>query len=139
MLIQFFHIFLYVNFWKSLNLCCALKGKGRTPPPPPTMLRVWYSISVSNIWLQFFTGCDVGYYGENCSDRCYHCKNNATCGIQHGDCDDSGCVNPGKQPPRCKGLKRNRDVKENKFFLITIHLLLFSTSSSGIEFNHERI
>nr|XP_034319766.1 uncharacterized protein LOC105348378 isoform X2 [Crassostrea gigas] len=48
-------------------------------------------------------GCDVGYYGENCSDRCYHCKNNATCGIQHGDCDDSGCVNPGKQPPRCKG------------------------------------
>lgn len=68
-----------------------------------------YSIRVSNISLQFFTGCDVGYYAENCSDRCDHCKNSASCGIQHGDCDENGCVYPGYQPPLCKGLKRNRD------------------------------
>ncbi|XP_065938298.1 uncharacterized protein [Magallana gigas] len=48
-------------------------------------------------------GCDSGHYGENCSSNCDHCKNNATCGIQNGECDNNGCAGPGYQPPLCKG------------------------------------
>lgn len=37
-------------------------------------------------------GCEVGYYGENCSRTCDHCKNNATCGVESGECDRFGCA-----------------------------------------------
>uniref|UniRef100_A0A8W8NUH6 protein-tyrosine-phosphatase n=2 Tax=Magallana gigas TaxID=29159 RepID=A0A8W8NUH6_MAGGI len=37
-------------------------------------------------------GCEVGYYGEDCSKKCDHCKNNASCGIQNGECDRFGCA-----------------------------------------------
>lgn len=50
-----------------------------------------------------FKGCDSGHYGENCSSNCDHCKNNATCGIQNGECDNNGCAGPRYQPPLCKG------------------------------------
>lgn len=29
--------------------------------------------------------------------------NNATCGIEQGDCDALGCANFGVRPPLCKG------------------------------------
>lgn len=47
-------------------------------------------------------GCETGTYGESCLKKCYHCKNNATCGIQNGECDGSGCIGLYK-PPLCKG------------------------------------
>ncbi|XP_065938287.1 protein draper-like [Magallana gigas] len=47
-------------------------------------------------------GCETGHYGEDCAKKCDHCKNNATCGIQNGECDDNGCASPGYQPPLCK-------------------------------------
>lgn len=40
----------------------------------------------------FLLGCEVGYYGKNCSMTCEHCKNNATCGIRNGECDSFGCA-----------------------------------------------
>lgn len=47
-------------------------------------------------------GCETGTYGESCSKKCNQCKNNATCGIQYGECDGSGCIGLYK-PPLCKG------------------------------------
>lgn len=37
-------------------------------------------------------GCEKGYYGKNCSNKCEHCKNNTSCGIRSGRCDDLGCA-----------------------------------------------
>lgn len=42
--------------------------------------------------LVLLLGCEVGYYGKNCSTTCDHCKNNASCGIQSGECDSLGCA-----------------------------------------------
>lgn len=50
----------------------------------------------------FDLGCNVGFYGEDCSKKCNHCRNNATCRIQNGECDDLGCSNKGYQPPSCQ-------------------------------------
>uniref|UniRef100_A0A8W8NPK4 protein-tyrosine-phosphatase n=1 Tax=Magallana gigas TaxID=29159 RepID=A0A8W8NPK4_MAGGI len=47
-------------------------------------------------------GCEVGYYGRNCTNKCDHCKNSVTCGVQNGECDALGCINDGYQPPLCK-------------------------------------
>nr|XP_022312100.1 uncharacterized protein LOC111117327 isoform X1 [Crassostrea virginica] len=47
-------------------------------------------------------GCDTGRFGVNCSRTCDHCKNKATCGIEHGECDDYGCAVPGLQPSLCE-------------------------------------
>ncbi|XP_052695519.1 uncharacterized protein LOC128173882 [Crassostrea angulata] len=47
-------------------------------------------------------GCNVGYYGENCSKKCDRCSNNTTCGIENGECDALGCSNNGYQPPLCQ-------------------------------------
>lgn len=46
---------------------------------------IWFSPVLS-------LGCEVGYYGENCSTTCDHCKNNGTCGIRNGECDSLGCA-----------------------------------------------
>lgn len=45
---------------------------------------IWFLLVLS-------LGCEVGYYGENCS-TCDHCKNNATCGVERGECDSFGCA-----------------------------------------------
>lgn len=50
-----------------------------------------------------YLGCETGHYGEDCSKKCDHCRNNATCGIQNGECDHNGCASPVYQPPLCKG------------------------------------
>ncbi|XP_065938709.1 receptor-type tyrosine-protein phosphatase alpha isoform X2 [Magallana gigas] len=53
-------------------------------------------------------GCEVGYYGENCSRTCDHCKNNATCEVESGECDKFGCAtgyiktSPSETCERCK-------------------------------------
>nr|XP_034321631.1 receptor-type tyrosine-protein phosphatase epsilon-like isoform X2 [Crassostrea gigas] len=52
--------------------------------------------------------CEVGYYGRNCTNKCDHCKNSVTCGVQNGECDALGCINDGYQPPLCKECKRGR-------------------------------
>lgn len=46
---------------------------------------IWFSLVLT-------PGCEVGYYGEDCSKKCDHCKNNASCGIQNGECDRFGCA-----------------------------------------------
>lgn len=50
----------------------------------------------NTMWFDFHLfltlGCEVGYYGEDCSKKCDHCKNNASCGIQNGECDRFGCA-----------------------------------------------
>nr|ACH42087.1 predicted protein tyrosine phosphatase [Crassostrea gigas] len=45
-------------------------------------------------------GCDVGYYGENCSKSCGVCKS-GTCDIVTGQCDELGCALPGLQASAC--------------------------------------
>lgn len=50
-----------------------------------------------------YIGCETGHYEEDCSTKCNHCNNNATCGIHNGECDDNGCASSGYQPPLCKG------------------------------------
>lgn len=45
----------------------------------------------------------MGYYGRNCRNKCDHCKNSVTCGVQNGECDALGCINDGYQPPLCTG------------------------------------
>lgn len=50
-----------------------------------------------------FLGCETGNYGGDCSKKCDHCKNNASCAIQNGECDDIGCASPVYQHPLCKG------------------------------------
>nr|XP_022312103.1 receptor-type tyrosine-protein phosphatase U-like [Crassostrea virginica] len=47
-------------------------------------------------------GCDTGWFGFDCSEKCDHCMNNATCGIEQGECDTFGCAHFGVQPPLCK-------------------------------------
>lgn len=42
--------------------------------------------------ISLYSGCEKGHYGENCSNNCNHCMNNATCGIRSGQCDDLGCA-----------------------------------------------
>lgn len=59
--------------------------------------------SISTVFGIFYLGCEVGYYGRNCTNKCDHCKNSVTCGVQHGKCDALGCINDGYQPPLCKG------------------------------------
>nr|XP_034320549.1 multiple epidermal growth factor-like domains protein 10 isoform X2 [Crassostrea gigas] len=46
-------------------------------------------------------GCETGTYGVNCSKRCSHCKNNGTCDIDTGECDDNGCALSGFKSPLC--------------------------------------
>uniref|UniRef100_K1QV61 Multiple epidermal growth factor-like domains 11 n=1 Tax=Magallana gigas TaxID=29159 RepID=K1QV61_MAGGI len=46
-------------------------------------------------------GCETGFYGENCSSTCDHCKNTETCGIVNGHCDEQGCALSGFQAPKC--------------------------------------
>lgn len=54
-----------------------------------------YSKLTNSMWFDFLLvlslGCEIRYYGENCS-TCDHCKNNATCGIERGECDSFGCA-----------------------------------------------
>lgn len=45
-------------------------------------------------------GCDVGFYGENCSKTCGLCKS-GTCDIVSGQCDELGCALPGLQASAC--------------------------------------
>ncbi|XP_065938256.1 receptor-type tyrosine-protein phosphatase alpha-like isoform X2 [Magallana gigas] len=52
--------------------------------------------------------CEVGYYGRNCTNKCDHCKNSVTCGVQNGECDALDCRNDGYQPPLCKECKRGK-------------------------------
>lgn len=59
--------------------------------------------SISTVFGIFYLGCEVGYYGRNCTNKCDHCKNSVTCGVQHGECDALGCINEGYQPPLCNG------------------------------------
>nr|XP_022312503.1 protein jagged-1-like isoform X2 [Crassostrea virginica] len=47
-------------------------------------------------------GCDLGKYGVNCNKTCNHCKNNATCGVVSGKCNEEGCAHPGFQAPYCQ-------------------------------------
>lgn len=51
----------------------------------------------------FYLECKTGYYGEDCSNKCNHCKNNASCTLQSEECDALSCAYPGYQPPLCKG------------------------------------
>lgn len=46
-------------------------------------------------------GCDVGFYGENCSKTCGLCKS-GSCDIVNSQCDQFGCALPGFQTPGCK-------------------------------------
>lgn len=50
----------------------------------------------------FHPGCDVGFYGENCSKTCGLCKS-GTCDIVSGQCDELGCALPGLQASACIG------------------------------------
>lgn len=50
----------------------------------------------------FHPGCDVGFYGENCSKTCGLC-NSGTCDIVTGQCDELGCALPGFQASACIG------------------------------------
>nr|XP_022311501.1 uncharacterized protein LOC111116789 isoform X2 [Crassostrea virginica] len=47
-------------------------------------------------------GCELGKYGVNCTMTCSHCKNNVSCGIVDGKCNDKGCAYPGYQKPYCQ-------------------------------------
>ncbi|XP_078327529.1 uncharacterized protein LOC111116790 [Crassostrea virginica] len=47
-------------------------------------------------------GCEPGMYGVNCTMTCSHCKNNSSCGIVNGKCNDEGCAYPGYQTPYCQ-------------------------------------
>nr|XP_022311323.1 platelet endothelial aggregation receptor 1-like [Crassostrea virginica] len=46
-------------------------------------------------------GCETGRHGVNCSSTCEHCRNNASCDIMTGECDDNGCSNNKLEPPFC--------------------------------------
>lgn len=50
-----------------------------------------------------YLGCETGTYGINCSRTCDHCKNNETCDIDDGKCDNQGCAKPEYKPPNCFG------------------------------------
>lgn len=57
---------------------------------------------ISTIFGMYYLGCKVGFYGKNCANKCDHCKNSVTCGVQNGECDALGCIDDGYQPPLCK-------------------------------------
>lgn len=58
---------------------------------------------ISRIKIHLFQpGCNVGYYGENCSKSCGVCKS-GTCDIVTGQCDELGCALPGLQASACIG------------------------------------
>uniref|UniRef100_K1QG63 protein-tyrosine-phosphatase n=1 Tax=Magallana gigas TaxID=29159 RepID=K1QG63_MAGGI len=46
-------------------------------------------------------GCNPGYFGDDCSKKCDHCENNATCGANTGECDALGCSDKRYQPRFC--------------------------------------
>lgn len=45
-------------------------------------------------------GCDLPYYGEDCSKICGLCKS-GVCDIDNGQCDSSGCIHQEFQAPAC--------------------------------------
>lgn len=57
---------------------------------------------ISTVFGIFHLGCEVGYYGRNCTNKCDHCKSSVTCGVQNGECDVLGCINDGYQHPLCQ-------------------------------------
>ena len=75
--------------------------------------------------MNFNPGCDTGWFGVDCSEKCDHCMNNATCGIERGDCDAFGCANFGIQPPLCKGKIRIMNVlySKHKTLVLDIRIL----------------
>lgn len=61
-----------------------------------------------------FLECKTGYYGDDCSKKCDHCKNNASCISKSEECDIFGCAYPGYQPPSCKGTISTTQEKFHK-------------------------
>nr|XP_022311506.1 multiple epidermal growth factor-like domains protein 10 isoform X2 [Crassostrea virginica] len=60
-----------------------------------------YSMKSVKFWYRN-DGCELGKYGVNCTMTCSHCKNNVSCGIVDGKCNDEGCAYPGYQKPYCQ-------------------------------------
>lgn len=62
-------------------------------------------MSIDIVWIYssivFLIGCKLGYHGDECSKKCDHCENNATCGAKTGACDALGCSDKRYQPRFC--------------------------------------
>lgn len=56
-------------------------------------ISILYLISI--VFGIFYLGCEVGYYGKNCINKCDYCKNSVICGVLNGECDVLGCINDG--------------------------------------------
>lgn len=61
-----------------------------------------YRENAALINLEFNVGCDLPYYGEDCSKICGLCKS-GVCDIDNGQCDSSGCIHQEFQAPACNG------------------------------------
>ena len=63
------------------------------PPPSPV------NIALNCVFL-FSAACYRGWYGQDCSERCGQCQDNAACDVVSGAC--VSCGQAGRQLPLCK-------------------------------------
>lgn len=64
-------------------------------------------------------GCNTGTYGLQCNKKCDHCKNNNTCDIDTGECDNLGCALAGFEPNMCNS-KYNKQVNVQFFLFLNV-------------------
>jgi hypothetical protein len=66
----------------------------------------------------YFSACDVGHYGQNCSKQCGHCRNDAPCDSISGNCPDqvggeNNVCDDGFDGPKCESKSRAVEISLN--------------------------